>query len=53
MIAMNQLGIAIWAFHPTFVRWDLQPNAGMSQGTFAAVTGNAIGFHDTGFRSLH
>src|SRR6056297_384766 len=51
-IAVNKLGITIGTFDIACLAWDLQPNAGMTQGTLTPVAGDTVVVHDTGFRSF-
>lgn len=46
---MYEFAIAIAAFDKPGVFGDLQPDTGMAQRPFAAVTGDAVGVHDLGF----
>ena len=52
MIFVNKAGVAIAAFDPALILGDLQPHTGMTQSTFAAVTGNTIGIDDFSFRRV-
>lgn len=49
---MDEFAIAIAAFDPAFVVRDLQPDAGVAQSAFAAVTSDAPTVHDAGFWGL-
>lgn len=48
---MDQFGIAVWAFDPSMLFRDLQPDAWMPKRTFATITGNAVFSNDPGFRN--
>lgn len=50
MLHVDELAIAIGAFDPACIPRDAQPDTWMTEGTFAAVTCNAIAVHHLGFR---
>lgn len=49
MVFVFVLAVTIWAFDPTMLGRDLQPNARMTQCTFATVTSDAIAVYNLGF----
>ena len=48
-VFVDILAVAISAFDPALVLWNLKPDPRMAKRAFAAITSNPVAVHDFGF----